>query len=78
MLKFPLASHILQRLVKKNKTHIIVQNICKVLSLPRMSKHSGGWDSVLYDHKEKLATCKNVKGESYSTFAQAVQHKKAR
>lgn len=75
MLKFPLASLILQRLAKKNKTHVIVQNICKVLSLPRMSKHSAGWDSILYDHKEKSATCRNIKGESYSNFAQAVQHR---
>ena len=75
MLKFPLAAHILQRLAKKNKTHVFVQNICKILNLSRMSKHSAGWDNVLYDNKEKSATCKNIKGESYSNFAQAVQNR---
>jgi hypothetical protein len=75
MLKFPLASNILQRLAKKNKTHVMVQNICKVLSLPRMSKHGSGWDNILYDNKEKAATCKNIKGESFSNFAQAVHNR---
>lgn len=75
MLKYSLASNILQRLAKRNKNHVIIQNICKVLSLPRMSKYTTGWETILYDHKEKSATCKNIKGESFSNFAQAVQHR---
>lgn len=48
MLKFSVASNILQRIVKRNKTHPVVSNICKILSLPRMSKYGAGWDHILY------------------------------
>jgi hypothetical protein len=75
MLKFSVASSILQRLVKRNKTHPIVPNICKVLSLPRMSKFGTGWDHILYENKEKSATCKNSQGGNFSSFMQAVQHR---
>lgn len=74
MLKFTMASSILQKLVKRNKSHPITQSIGKVLSLSRMSKYGAGWDHILYENKEKSATCKNSHG-NFSSFQHAVQHR---
>lgn len=75
MLKFTVASAILQKLVKRNKSHPLVQNICRVLSLSRMSKYGAGWDNILYENREKAATCRNSHGGNFNSFTQAVQHR---
>lgn len=74
MLKFPVPSNILQRLLKRNKTHPLLQHISKVLSSSRMGKYASAWDSILYDQKEKAATGRVAGSDACSSFGQAVRH----